>query len=98
MTRREEAIAKLKAILEEATAYENAVCYVTSCDADVLDMAIKALNQQAVLDKIRAEIESQREEVSKKDSEDEGLLNYYFGLNDGLKDVRDILDKYRAES
>lgn len=51
-----------------------------------------------VLDKIRAEIESQREKVSKKHSEDEGLTNYYFGLNDGLKDARDIIDKYKAES
>ena len=48
-----------------------------------------------VLDKIRAEIESQREEVSNKDSEDKVLLHYYFGLNDGLKDARDIIDKYK---
>ena len=51
--------------------------------------------EQDILDKIRAEIESQREEASKKYSEDAGLTNYYFGLNDGLKDARDILDKYR---
>ena len=51
-----------------------------------------------VLGKIRDEIESQREEVSKKHSEDDGLSNYYFGLNDGLKDARDIIDKYRGES
>lgn len=50
------------------------------------------------LDKIRTEIESQRKEVSKKHSEDEGLSNYYFGLNDGLKDARDIIDKYKEES
>lgn len=56
------------------------------------------LEQEPVLDKIRAEIESQREEVSKKHSENEGLTNYYFGLNDGLKDARDIIDKYKAES
>jgi len=40
---REEAIEKLKAILAEATEDEDAVCYVTSDDADALDMAIKAL-------------------------------------------------------
>ena len=40
---REEATEKLKIILEEATEYEEAVCYVTSCDADALDMAIRAL-------------------------------------------------------
>ena len=37
------------------------------------NMAIKALEDEAVLDKIRTEIESQREGVSKKHSEDEGL-------------------------
>lgn len=46
----------------------------------------------AVLYKIRTEIETERKEVSKKHSD------YYFGLNDGLKDARDILDKYKAES
>ena len=58
----------------------------------------KEAKRQSVLNKIRAEIESQREEASNKHSEDEGLLYYYFGLNDGLKDARDILDKYRVES
>ena len=61
-----------------------------------IDRAFKALEErEELLDKIRAEIESQREEASKKYSEDAGLTNYYFGLNDGLKDARDILDKYR---
>ena len=59
---------------------------------------IKYERGKKVLDKIRAEIESQREEASKKHFEDEGLSNYYFGLNDGLKDARDIIDKYKAES
>ena len=59
------------------------------------DRLCKALDNEKILDKIRVEIESQREEVSNKHSEDEGLTNYYFGLNDGLKDARDILDKYR---
>lgn len=62
--------------------------------APYIDGAIKELK---VIDKIRDEIESQRKEVSKKQSEDEGLSNYYFGLNDGLKDARDIIDKYKAE-
>lgn len=51
-----------------------------------------------VLDMIRAEIESQRKEVSYKNSEDDKLRFYYYGLNDGLKDARDIIDKYKAES
>lgn len=76
----------------------------------MLDMEIRMGLKEAVvvsseqeiintyLDKIRAEIELQRKEVSKKHSEHEGLSNYYFGLNDGLKDARDIIDKYNAES
>lgn len=42
----EEAIEKIRAILEECTEDENAVCYVTSYDADALDMAIKALEKE----------------------------------------------------
>ena len=42
---REEAIERIKMILEEATANEDAVSYVTSDDADALVMAIKALKQ-----------------------------------------------------
>lgn len=55
----------------------------------------RAIRKGVPLEKIRDEIESQREEVSKKHSEDEGLSNFYYGLNDGLKDARDIIDKYR---
>lgn len=65
---------------------------------EIYKLAIKALETENVLDKIRAEIESQRKEVSKKHPEDEISLNYYFGLNDGLKDARDIIDEYSAES
>lgn len=54
--------------------------------------------EDSVLDKIRAEIESQRKEVSNKNSENDKLQAYYYGLNDGLKDARDILDKHKAES
>lgn len=50
------------------------------------------------LDKIGAEIEQQRKEASNKHSEDAELQAYYDGLNDGLKDARDIIDKYRVES
>lgn len=51
-----------------------------------------------ILDKIRAEIEQYRKEASNKHSEDAELQAYYDGLNDGLKDARDIIDKYRVES
>lgn len=43
---REEAIKRIKMILEECTEDEDAVCYVTSDDADALDTAIKALKQE----------------------------------------------------
>lgn len=55
-------------------------------------------NCKRLLDKIRSEIESQRKEASNKHSEDDELQAYYYGLNDGLKDARDIIDKYKAES
>lgn len=47
---REKAAERLKVILEEATEDEYAVCYVTSDDAESLDMAIKALDQTDVTD------------------------------------------------
>lgn len=45
---REEAIQDLKDILEEATSDKDAVCYVTSEDAEALNMAIEALSAEAV--------------------------------------------------
>ena len=41
----EDAIKKLKDILEEATETDNSVCYVTSDDADALKAAIEAIEQ-----------------------------------------------------
>ena len=43
---REEALFEAKNVLDEATAYEDAVCYVTDDDREWLDMAIKALEQE----------------------------------------------------
>ena len=43
---RKEAIERIKIILEECIENEDAVSYVTSYDADALDMAIKALKQE----------------------------------------------------
>lgn len=42
---------RLEAILAEATADENAVCYVTSDDAEALDIAIKALEAWEMVEK-----------------------------------------------
>lgn len=41
-----EAISEIKAILEEATETEDAVSYVTSVDAESLNLAIEALEKQ----------------------------------------------------
>lgn len=56
---KEEAIKKLKDILREATETDDAVCYVTSNDADALNVAIKLLERETktdILDKIYDEI------------------------------------------
>lgn len=41
-----EAISNLKMILDEATETDEAICYVTSNDAETINMAIKALEKQ----------------------------------------------------
>ena len=43
---REEAVSNLKMILEEVTETDEAVCYVTSDDAEALILAIKSLEKQ----------------------------------------------------
>ena len=43
---KEEAMKAIQEILEEATEEEDSVCYVTSCDAEALQMAIEALKAQ----------------------------------------------------
>ena len=46
MMNREEAVSNLKMILEEVTETDEAICYVTSNDAEALILAIKALELQ----------------------------------------------------
>lgn len=55
---REEAIKGLRGILTEAVEFENSVCYVTDEDREPLEMAIKALEQEDAIEKIRAEVKS----------------------------------------
>lgn len=55
---REETIERLKMILVEATSHEDAVCYVTSNDADALEIAIKALEQEPFINKPCVSIEA----------------------------------------
>ena len=88
---REEAKEKLKDILAEATENEDAVCYVTSDDADVLKAAIQVLEQESILEKIRAEIDQKQYDFMDDKDYDEGIR---FGLMLAYQ----IIDKYRAES
>lgn len=90
---REEAIGHLRVIITYA---ENDG--YTELAIEALKTAIKALEQESIIGKIRAEIESQRIEASNKNFENKELQAFYFGLNDGLKDARDTIDKYKAES
>ena len=76
-------------IIKNGTPHESVTEFADRC---------RECGREKVLDKIRAEIESQREEVSKKHSINNILQAYYFGLNDGLKDARDIIDEYKSES
>lgn len=108
MMNNEEAIAILKREFSEC---KDTISVYAKKRKKAFEMAIKALEQRGcvweiaykrgeveVLNKIRAEIESQRKEISNKNSENDKLQAYYHGLNDGLKDARDILDKHKAES
>ena len=80
---REEAINFLKGYLDEEV-------YTEKC-RNAHKMAIKALEQESVIDKIRAEIERLQKMC---DKDDLNLMAQYsaFGM------VLDILDKYKAES
>ena len=55
---------------------------------EALDMAIKALEAEDVLDKIRAEIDEQYDRVHP----------YNISCAEGLEMALEIIDKYRAES
>ena len=87
---REEAIKKLRAILTEAVEFEDSVCYVTEEDREPLEMAIKALEQEPILDKIRAEIEVKLAEPQYQHEEEDWQV--------GLIMAESIIDEYKAES
>ena len=73
--------------------------YGTICDIDLALQQLPSVTPKTdVISKIRTEIESQRKEVSNKHSENNELQAFYDGLNDGLKDARDIIDRYNVES
>lgn len=87
MLSREEAIERIKMILEEATANEDAVSYVTSDDEDALDMAIKALEQEPCEDCVSREsvIELMNMMIDKSNS-----FNYYDIENETLEKISNL--------
>ena len=58
---------------------------------EALDMAIKALEQEPVLDKIRAEIEKLRPNLRP-----EQMTDYDYAMADVVNDIIAIIDKYRG--
>jgi hypothetical protein len=80
---KDEAIQELKSDIEWSKL--NKYPYISQSKVEALQMAIKALEQEPILDKIRAEIQ--------------GLRNCSCSCSDGIiDDVEDIIDKYKAES
>ena len=72
---------------EEAIAFFEDMNECTYGNLEAVEMAIEALKQEPILDKIRAEIEQTSETV-------DGFL-----MHDGTKiTVLQIIDKYKAES
>ncbi len=88
MTReeREAAIDKLKADIKY---WEN-----TSVSTDHLHVAIKAIEQEPILDKVRAEINGMHRVILKGTPKDDWAVRW----NDCLDEVLQIIDKYKAES
>ena len=76
---REEAIEVLKEILEEATQYEDSVCYVTNVDAFSLQMAIKALEKEPawIPIKTRPLIDEEKEEYADLGYSDDSINFMY---------------------
>jgi hypothetical protein len=62
---------------------------------ECLDMAIKALEQEPILDKIRAEIWDLQYGDEEKSMTDEDRADAY---NNAIRQVIEIIDKYKAES
>lgn len=64
---------------------------------EALDMAIKALEQEDVLEKVRAEIVQMNDDVSKMLMPFDSIekVKYTTGFIDGLGSTLDVIDKYR---
>ena len=68
---------------------------VTEQDIETFDMIIKALEQEPILDNIRAEIWDLQYGEEEKSMTDENRADAY---NNAIKQVIEIIDKYKAES
>ncbi len=90
----DEYIERLKMLLTEATESADAVCYVTADDAEVLKAAIKALEQESVLNELRAEIENHCGLAK------ENHCKYCSYCNSvmGVREILEVIDKYKVES
>lgn len=86
---REEIINEIKCLLSELNNGEDAVSYLTQNDVKWLNENIKALEQEPILDKIRAEIEDERSFQRTMEEYD---------IATGLRKALDILDKHKTES
>ena len=91
---REEVINMARAALEEATRSETSVCYLTSEDKEWLEVAIKALEQESIIDKIRAEVMALRNIRAEEFDIDSDVFDDRVILRSG---VLDIIDRYRTE-
>jgi hypothetical protein len=64
-------------------------------EKELYDKAIKALEQETILDKIREEVEGHKSAIDNAISEDESKIE---GMKEAYKDCLDTIDKYKEES
>lgn len=89
---REEAIFCEKSYIGETNCIDCKYCGTETCQSrESHRMAIKALEKEPILDKIRTEI---KKEIDRDDHADEYCDGYY----DGMRNALAIIDKYKAES
>ena len=102
MTReeREDAIDIIQSILDKYEEDECLVTEITIGDGDIkaFRMAIKALEQEPVLDKIRAEIETKYGQCNLTEYivQYDGVCTSTNDIGD-IADILQIIDKYKAE-
>ena len=88
---KKEAIKKLKDILEEATETDDSVCYVTSDDADALNMAIKALEQEPCEDAIsRQAVDTLVDELARAISDERCYMSRGRDTSTIIRDIRHL--------